>query len=235
MRTQTTDPDCASPPPWARLSLDQQKEFISSIGGRVAAANYILSRGHSQSYARNKGIRETHIQGRALDEDRDDLSWGAIREAKPKTGARALDQYQWTAILYFYPLDKDNRDVLIGSSQGKTSQKISEEVGLSEKQIRNIQDQLLVWARLHTSAASLAGHLDDPTPEDKIRRRPASRAGRKRKTSPGGRLATRILILAPCVPVPPKAPRHVTIRRPRRIVVADPRQLDFGWGMGIAA
>ena len=118
MCAQTTDPACACATPWADLTLDQQKEFIKSVGGQVAAADYILSGragGGSQNRERNRRIRETHLQGRGIDHDHDDLSTSAAPKARVSRGgpARAFDEDAWGAILLCYPDDAPDRDILI--------------------------------------------------------------------------------------------------------------------------
>jgi len=167
--------------PWAGMSVAQHKQFIDSVGGLEAAANYILSRGHSKTYARNQKIRETRLQGRGVDNDRDDLSSTAIQEKKPKAGARALDRDYWNAILALYPQDGWDRDVLIASAQegqGET-RTIGARVGVTQRQVRNIQDKLLGWTQGNLTPEQIAAHLDDPITMERIVNRPKSTHGRK--------------------------------------------------------
>ena len=193
MRTQarsTTDPDCRLSTPWTGLTLAQQCDLIRSLGGRVAAADHFQSIGHSAHFERNRRIRETRLQGRAVDLDRDDLSspadprrHGRGQRRAPLAPARLLDGDAWNAILGAAPADLPDRDVLIASAQlgrGETSA-IAEAVGISQRQVRNLQNKILKWVRGHLDEEEIARHLDDPTTDEQIRRRPPSRAGRKPK------------------------------------------------------
>ena len=252
MHTQTTDPACACLPPWVGLTAAQERAWIDQAGGIDAAADLILSFGHSPRYQSNRDFRETHTQGPSLDVL---LDIGTTREegeaptdfedtetpfranqtkvASLAGAARDLDCDQWNAILALYPKNGRDRDVLVSSARHDAgeSEKIGNEVGLSGRRIRQIQDWLWDWAQANTTIEERAAHLNDPLPIAIVTKRPPSRAGRKRKTSPGNDLATRILILVPYVPAPHKARHPVTIRRAPRTVVEDPRQLDFGWGI----
>ena len=253
MRTQaTSDPDCACPP-WAGLTPTEARAWIDQVGGIDAAADLILSFGHSPCYQNNRDFRETHTQGPSLDvlldlantrEEEDEAPTdfedtetpfraNQTKVASLAVTARDLDCDQWNAILALYPLDGRDRDVLVSSARhgAGESEKIGNEVGLSGRRIRQIQDWHWDWAKANTTLEERAAHLDDPLPTARVTKRPPSRAGRKRKTSPGNDLATRILILVPYVPAPHKARHPVTIRRAPRTVVEDPRQLDFGWGI----
>ena len=181
-RPQTPDPDC--PRPW--------EPFLSPARGRrralVAAADAFLSRGHSTNYERNRRIRETKLQGRAVDIDRDDLSqtatprrYGQGPRRAPLAPARLLDRDAWNAILGASPRDIKDRDVLVASAQHGAGEgaAIAAMVGISVRQVRNCQDWLLAWAREHLDEAAIAAHLDDPISEERVARRPPSRAGRK--------------------------------------------------------
>ena len=249
MRTQaTSDPDCACPP-WAGLTPTEARAWIDQAGGIDAAADLILSFGHSPRYQSNRDFRETHTQGPSLDvlldlantpgeEDKastdieDTETLFRVNRTNSVVTARDLDCDQWNAIRALYPHNGRDWDVLVSSARhgAEESEKIGNEVGLSGRRIRQIQDWHWDWAKANTTIEERAAHLDDPLPTARVTKRLPSRAGRKRKMSLGNALATPILVLVPRVPVPPKAPR-VTVQRPRRIVVADPRQLDFGWGM----
>ncbi|MDA8120139.1 MAG: hypothetical protein M0Z85_08925 [Gammaproteobacteria bacterium] len=195
MCAQTTDPACATP--WANLTLDQQKEFIKSVGGRVAAADYILSGragGGSQNRERNRRIRETHLQGRNIDHDHDDLSTSAAPKATVSRGgpARAFDKDAWAAILLCYPDDAADRDILFWSAKlgaGK-SKAIGVKVGRTDKRVRQIQDKIQAWSRTHLTreqilyAQARVVEFDiDGLAEPK--RRLLSKAGRKRKKVTG--------------------------------------------------
>ena len=236
MRTPTiSDPDCTCATPWAGLTLAQQKEFIKSVGGRAAAADYILSGragGGSQHKERNRRIRETHSQGRGIDHDHEDLSTSAAPKEKVSQGgpARALDRDIWNAIVALYPLDGPDRDVLIVSAQlGQgESKKIGEKIGISARRVRGKQDERLVWVQAHLSPAEILAHMDDPITTEQVARRAPSRAGRKPKGAPKG--IPRFLTLVAISTEPPAPPRQYRPRCPRRRFV-DPRQCDFGWGI----
>ncbi len=182
------DPDCRLSTPWAGLTLDQQRDLIRSLGGTVTARNCFLSAGHSANFERNKIIRETKLQGRALDEDRDDLSrvadprrHGRGKRRASLAPARLLDGDAWNAILGAAPTDLPGRDVLVASAQlgqGAT-RAIAAVVGISQRQARNIQNDILAWARANLDPNDVAAHLDDPITDEPITRRPPSRAGRK--------------------------------------------------------
>lgn len=173
-----TDPDC--PRPW--------ESFLSPARGRrralTAAANAFLSQGHSAHFERNRKIRETHIQGRAVDIDRDDLSKVTTPrrygrgQRQVLAPARLLDRDAWNSILGAVPTDFPNRDVLIASAQGRGAE-IAAAVGISQRQVRNIQNQILAYVRAEIDAEEIARHLDDPITTEAVVRRPPSRAGRK--------------------------------------------------------
>ncbi len=232
MRAQTTtDPDCARGLPWAGLTRAEERVWIDRAGGVQAATNFILSFGRSPRYQSNRDFRETHTQGPSLDlVTVDAMEIETIFQTDkvyPGGPARALDCDEWNAIHVLAPSDLPDHDVLtLSAKYGRgESVKIGKEVGLSGRRVRQIQDWQSEWADTHLTRADRDAHLDDPLPTEEVKRRPLSRAGRKPK-----RLATPILMLAPRVPLPPKAPRRVASRRPRRRFV-DPRQCDFGWGI----
>lgn len=252
MRTQaTSDPDCACPP-WAGLTPTKARAWIDQAGGIDAAADLILSFGHSPRYQSNRDFRETHTQGPSLDvlldlantrEEEDEAPTGLEETETPfranqtkvaslAVTARDLDCNQWNAILALYPQNGRDRDVLRSSARhgAGESEKIGNEVGRSARRVRQIQDWQWDWAKANTTIEERAAHLDDPLPTAIVTKRPPSPAGRKRKASPGNAPATPILMLVPRVPSPPKASRRATSRRSRRRFV-DPRQYDFGWGM----
>lgn len=194
MRTQTRrptdDPDCPGSAPWAHLTQREQRDLIKSMGGTVTARNCFLSAGHSANFERNKIIRETKLQGRALDEDRDDLSQvadprrhGRGKRRAPLAPARLLDGDAWNAILGATPTDLPGRDVLVASAQlgqGAT-RAIAGVLGISQKHVRNLQNALLAWARTNLDPNDVAAGLDDPITDEPIARRPPSRAGRRPK------------------------------------------------------
>ena len=194
MRTRTRptidDPDCRLSTPWVGLTLDQQRDLIKSMGGTVTARNRLLSlsAGHSANFERNKIIRETKLQGRALDEDRDDLSQvadprrhGRGKRRAPLAPARLLDCDAWNSILGAAPTDLPDRDVLIASAQHGQHQTraIAGALGISQKHVRNLQNALLAWARTNLDPGEITRHLDDPITTEVVTRRPPSRAGRK--------------------------------------------------------
>ena len=253
MRTQTSlsDPECACPLPWVGLGPTETRAWIDQAGGVDAAAHLILSFGRSPRYQNNRDFRETHTQGPSLDvlldigntREEDEASTdfedtetpfraNQTKVASLAVTARDLDCDQWNAILALYPHNGRDRDVLVSSARHGVgeSEKIGNEVGLSGRRVRQIQDWHWDRAQANTTIEERAAHLDDPLPTAIVTKRPPSRAGRKRKTSPGNDLATPISMLAPRVPPPPKAPRRATSRRPRRRP-EDPRQTDFGWGV----
>ena len=223
---KTPDPDCR---PW--------ESFLSPTRGRrlalAAAADAFLSQGHGTHHARNARIRETKLQGRGIDLDRDDLSQVAIpRRAghgphrAPAAPARLLDRDAWNAILGAAPTDLKHRDVLVASAQhgaGATAA-IAAVVGITIRHTRNCQNWLLAWAREHLEESDIAARLDDPITTEAVVRRPLSRAGRKRKGAPPR--PPRFLVLAPHTPAPscPRRPYRPRVRRPRFV---DFRQMNF--------
>lgn len=182
------DPDCRLSAPWTGLTLSQQRDPIKSMGGKIAAADHFLSIGHSEHFERNTNLRETKLQGRAIDLDRDDLSQGADprrygrgQRRAPLVPARLLGCDGWDAILGAAPTDFPDRDVLIASAQlgcGETAA-IAEAVGISQRQVRNLRSRILAWVREELDGTDIAAHLDDPITEGRVVRRPPSRAGRK--------------------------------------------------------
>lgn len=160
------------------------------MGGTVTARNRLLSAGHSANFERNKIIRETKLQGRALDEDRDDLSkvtdprrHGRGKRRAQLAPARLLDGDAWNAILGATPTDLPDRDVLVASAQrGRgATRAIANTLGISQKHVRNLQNALLAWARANLDPEDITRHLDDPITQEVVARRPPSRAGRKPK------------------------------------------------------
>lgn len=171
-------------PPWAGMTRTQIADFVDGIGGASAAADYILSRGHSQNYERNKKYREVHVYGKvefvddSIDGDDTVPPRGRTRRLAP---ARLLGVDDWNAILACYPLAGRDRDVLIASARhgrGETAE-IAVEVGICQKQVRNIQDQLYRWVQANLTPDQIATHLDDPITTERVTRRAPSRAGRK--------------------------------------------------------
>ena len=170
--------------PWGGMSREQIADFVEGIGGAQAAADYILSRGRSKNYGRNERYRGTHVYGKTeLIED--SLDGDAAVPPRGRTcrlaPARTLGCDDWNAILACYPLDGRDRDVLIASAhngRGETAA-IAKEIGVCQKQIRNIQNKLLVWARTHLDQDEITAHLDDPITTERVARRAPSKAGRK--------------------------------------------------------
>ena len=192
-RPTTDDPDCRLSTPWTGLSLDQQRDLIKSLGGKIAARNHFLSVGHSEHFERNRTIRETKLQGRAIDPDRDDLSLvadprrhGRGQRQAPLAPARLLDGDAWNAIrgaLGARASDIPYLDVLVASAQfgqGET-RAIAEAVGITQRQVRNNQNRNLAWAREHLDPDDIIRHMHDPITTEAVVRRPPSRAGRKRR------------------------------------------------------
>ena len=231
MRTQTrstTDPDCRLSTPWGGLTPSQQRDLIQSLGGRVAASDKFQSIGHSEHFERNRRIRETRLQGRAVDLDRDDLSQAADprrhgrgQRRAPLAPARLLDCDAWNAVLGAVRAagaDIPHLDVLIASAQRDHTAAIAADVGISQKHVRNCQNIILTFVRAHIAPEDIARHLDDPTTTETITRRPPSRAGRKPKgwIAPGTTASTDLLG-DPIDPshLPPKL-RAVQVRGPRR-------------------
>lgn len=147
--------------------------------------------------------------------------------AAPGNPARALDRDEWNAILSLYPSGLPDRDVLILSSQieAKNAKKIGEQVGLSGRRVRQIQDRIAAWTRAHLDPAAIVAHLDDPLPTEKVKRRPPSRAGRKPKGGAPKKMP-RFLVLVPREVEPPKPQRTYKPRKPRTWA-ATPGQLDM--------
>ena len=183
------DPDCRLSTPWAGLTFDQQRDLIKSLGGKIAARNHFLSVGHSEHFERNRTIRETKLQVRAFDEDRDDISQAADPRRHGRgqrqvlAPARLLDGDAWNAIFGAAPADLPDRAVLIASAQHGQHQTraIAAVVGISQRQVRNAQDKILAWARAHLDPNDILRHMHDPITTEAVVRRPPSRAGRKRR------------------------------------------------------
>lgn len=179
--------------PWAGMTPAQIHDFIEGAGGLEAAADYLLSRGHSENYAKNQTFRETGLQGRAIDEDRDDLSKGVrVIERRRRGGvARGVDIDQWNAVLALAPHDLKNRDVLIASARhgfGEVDE-IAREVGRTSRRVRQIQDQIWAWAAKHLNSADLSARLDDPISQELVIPRPPSKAGRKPRAAAAAPIA----------------------------------------------
>ena len=156
-------------------------------------------------------------------------SSNAFRSGTRRRGgpARTLDRDHWNAIAAAYPIDGPDRDVLILSAQygPGESQKIGAIVGLSSRRVRQIQDQILAWARTYLTPAQIAAHMDDAITQEQVARRRPSRAGRRPKGTVTVR-APRVLVLAPKMAGPAKLKRPYRPRRPRPRF-ADPAQIDM--------
>ena len=233
MRTQTRptdDPDCRLSTPWAGLTPSQQRDLIKSLGGTVTTTDDFLSMGRSSHFERNKRIRETQLQGRAIDPDRDDLSLvadprrhGRGQRQAPLAPARLLDGDAWNAIrgaLGARASDIPYLDVLVASAQfgqGET-RAIAEAVGITQRQVRNNQNRNLAWAREHLDPDDIIRHMHDPITEETVTRRPPSRAGRKRRgwVAPGPGLDLLGDRIDPDrLPLKLRAARRLGPRRPR--------------------
>lgn len=216
-----------------------------------AAADQLLAEADGVSVAtiRNRDWRDTlgqgpsyealvwHAQNREKEEDVDESLFdelvmvvaSAFRSGGPAARggpARALDRDTWNAIYSLYPWDGPDRDVLILSAQygPGESEKIGAILGISGRRVRQIQDQLLAWAKTNLAPAQIDAHLDDPITTERVKRRPPSLAGRKPKAT-----ATRVprfLTLAPVVAGPERAPRPYRPRRPCPRFL-DPNQTNF--------
>ncbi len=147
-----------------------------------------------------------------------------------RLSAHDLKTAEYGRLLTKYPHDGVDYQVLLWLSSGYTIKRIAAGLDRTDRAIRYARARLDRFKktgfvrRLPASQVRTGRDLTKPLPQ--------SRAGRKRKMSPDpdNDLAAPILILVPRVPLPPKAPRRATSRRPRRRFV-DPSQLDFGWGM----
>ena len=146
----------------------------------------------------------------------------AFRSGTRRRGgaARGMDIDEWNAIAVFYR--GPHRDVLILSAQHGPgeSARIGEILGISSRRVRQIQDQILAWARAHLTQAQIEAHLDDPITQEVVARRAPSRAGRK----PKGRVPR--LVLVPKVAGPTKRRRDYKPRKPRVRPVCE-GQLDM--------
>lgn len=220
-------------PPWAGMTRAQIADFVEGIGGAQAAADHVLSRGHSKNYERNKRYRETHVYGKSeFNEDSFDAndtapSRGRTRRLAP---ARLLGMDEWNAILSLAPHDLKDRDVLIASarhSRGETAE-IAAEIGICQKQVRNLQDKILDWARAHLDRDEIRAHLDDPITTESVVKRQKSKAGRKLR---GGTATTAAVIydlLGDPITTKPRAHRKTTVRqRQVRVVPCHPDQLTL--------
>ncbi len=171
--------------PWVGMSSSQVLDFVEGMGSLETAADYILARGNAIRYAKNRDFRETALQGRGIDEDRDDLSSGFSILAKRRRGgaARRATIDEWNAILALYPKDGRHRDVLTLSAKHGFGEvdKIAKVVGRTERRVRQIQDWLWAWATKNLDPAVIVARLDDPITTEAVARRPPSKAGRKAK------------------------------------------------------
>ena len=202
MRTQTTsDPDCARS--WVITN-----EILTDMVPSLARGDYDYS----------------YDGGERMGEDTASIA-GRSAERLP---AHDLKTAEYGRLLKKYPHDGADYQVLLWLSSGFTIKRIAAGLDRTDRAMRYARARLDRFKktgfvrRLPPSQVRTGKDLTKPLPK--------SRAGRKRNTSPGNALAAPILVLVPCVPTSPKVPR-VTVQRPRHIVVADPSQLDFGWGM----
>ena len=141
----------------------------------------------------------------------------AFRSGTRRRGgaARGIDIDEWNAILSLAPLALPDRDVLILSAQHGPgeSEKIGAILGISGRRVRQIQDQLLAWAKTNLAPAQIDAHLDDPITREAVARRSPSRAGRKPKGAPAR--IPRFLTLAAMMAGPEKERRPYKPRKPR--------------------
>lgn len=153
----------------------------------------------------------------------------AFRSGTRRRGgaARDLDRDHWNAIAVFYR--GPHRDVLILSAQHGPgeSARIGEILGISSRRVRQIQDQILAWARSHLDPAQIRAHLDDPITQEVVARRVPSRAGRKPRRP-------RLVLVPKVAPGPARKPRPWRPRRPRAKFV-DPAQIDLFLDLEVAA
>ncbi|MHB1752185.1 MAG: hypothetical protein ACYCTF_05740 [Acidiferrobacter sp.] len=144
-----------------------------------------------------------------------------------RLSAHDLKTAEYGRLLKKYPHDGADYQVLLWLSSGLTIKRIAAGLDRTDRAIRYARARLDRFKktgfvrRLSPSRVRTGRDLTKPLPQ--------SRAGRKRKTTPGNALARPTLMLVPCVPPLPKAPRRATSRPRRRFV--DPRQGDFGWGI----
>ena len=149
-----------------------------------------------------------------------------------RLSAHDLKTAEYGRLLKTYPHDGADYQVLLWLFSGYTIKRIAAELGRTDRAIRYARARLDRFKKSGFVRRLLPSQIR--TGKDLTKPLPKSRAGRKRKTSLGNDVAIPILMLAPSVPAPATAPRRATSRPPRRRFV-DPRQCDFGWGMGIAA
>ena len=202
MRTQTTDPDCARS--WVITN-----EILTDMAPGWARGDY----DYSYDGGARLGEDTASIAGRSAE-------WLSAHDLKTAEYGRLLQQY---------PHDGADYQVLLWLSSGYTIKQIATGLDRTDRAIR--------YARARIDRFKKEGYVRLLPPakvrtgDDLAKPLPTSHAGRKPKTksSPGNKLATPVLILVPRVPAPPKSPRHATTRRLRRVVMADPRQMDFEW------
>ena len=84
---------------------------------------------------------------------------------------------EWNAVLALTPNNK-NRDVLVGLARGMSAAEIADAIGRTPRHVRNIIKRLWNYVR-GLDVATIAAHLDDPITDERVVRRPPSRAGRK--------------------------------------------------------
>lgn len=185
MRTEKQTSQLHETTPWAGMTSADVQALIARAGSIEAATDEMLSWGHSRNFEKNKRFRETVLEGRGIDEDRDDLSSGFSIVAKRRRGgaARSATIDEWNAILALYPKDGRHRDVLTLSAKHGFGEvdKIAKVVGRTERRVRQIQDWLWAWATKNLDSAVIVTRLDDPITTEAVGRRPPSKAGRKPK------------------------------------------------------
>ena len=212
MRTRptTSDPDCTCS--WAITN-----EILTDMAPSWARGDYDYS----------------YDGGERLGENTASIA----RRSAERLSAHDSKTAEYGRLLKTYPHDGADYQVLLCLYSGYTIKQIAIGLDRTDRAIRYARTRLGRFKK--TGVARRLPLSQVRTGKDLTKPLPKSRAGRKRKSSsgtlPSEILAAPILMLVPCIPTPPKARRLVTIRRTPRPVVDDPRQLDFGWGIGIAA
>ena len=206
MRTQTTsDPDCTRS--WVITN-----EILTDMAPSWARGDYDYS----------------YDGGERMGEDTATIAGRVANRLSPQD----LREGEYNRLLKTYPQNGVDYQVLLFLASGFMPIQIATRLGRTTRAIRYARARIdrfkkEGFIRLLPAAMVRTGN-------DLAKPLPTSRAGRKRKPSPGNEIRAPILVLVPRVPPPPKMSRRATSRRPRRRFV-DPRQCDFGWGMGIAA
>ena len=192
MRAQTTDPDCTRS--WVITN-----ETLADMAPSWARGDYDYS----------------YDGGERLGEDTASIT----DRCAGRLSAHDLKTAEYGRLLKTYPHDGADYQVLLWLSSGYTIKQIAASVGRTDRAIRYARARLDRFKKSGFVRRLLPSQIR--TGKDLTKPLPKSRAGRKRKTSPGNDCDIPILMLAP---------RHATSRPSRRRFV-DPRQCDFGWGI----